>query len=46
MRANSGGRVGAADRGRVARDIAAYSGLKSVDAFVADLRGDEVAKVN
>ena len=46
MRANSGGRVRTADGGRVAGDIAAYSGLKSVDAFVADLRGDEVAKVN
>ena len=46
MRADSGGRVGAADRRGVAGDIPAYSRLKSKDAFVAGLRGDEFTEVN
>ena len=46
MRANSGGRVGAANRGCITGNIPAYSRLELEDALVAGLGGDKVAKVD
>ena len=46
MRADAGGRVGSAERGCVAGNIPAYPRLKTEDALVACLRGDEFAEVN
>ena len=46
MRTNTGGRVGAAERGRITGNISAYSRLELEDALVAGLGGDEVAKVD